>query len=367
MRAIHLVQRDDPATGGAGRVAVELVKRLPEFGVDAKCLFLYGEPGPFAAELPGQCIHLMLRSARDAWRGSALLRGTLLRERAEVVHHHDGLTWTHLVTPLVPRVRRYGHAHLDPPGPNAPWRHRLAGFLHRRTYGRLVCISEDTRRAWVASGFPTARTVVIPNGVDTDAFTPPTGAQSLAARERLGLPPDAAVIGYCGRLHNAMKGTDDFLRVVAVLPEQVWGVLAGSGPDEDALRALAVELGVAGRVHFAGALSPALPLYHASNAFVLTSHYEPFGLVALEAVACGLPVFAFAARGGLDALLRDVGATVIGPREPRQLAAALLNFLDRECVNGNPPAGNDALARYSWTAAARALAEDYRLERVASE
>ena len=183
----------------------------------------------------------------------------------------------------------------------------------------------------------------------------------MAAREQMNIPLDALTIGYSGRLHNAMKGTDDFVRTLAATPAGTWGVIAGSGPDESALRKLAYDRGVSDRLRFAGTLNPTLPIYHASDALVITSHYEPFGLVALEATACALPVFAFAACGGLVELLREVGATLIEPRDPGLMATSIINFFNLEVRNNRLPVEAATLTKYSWSSAARALAEDYRL------
>jgi glycosyltransferase involved in cell wall biosynthesis len=358
IRAIHICQRDDPATGGAARVAVELVKRLPDHGVVAKCLFVYGAPGHFLKELEGRCTHLGLTSSRQALLHGRRLRSLLRAEMPDVIHHHDGLIWTHFISRRFPGLLRYGHAHLDPPSSGTSFRHRIANWVQRRTYHRLICVSTSTRESWIARGFPAHQATVLRNGVDTGIFRPATEVERVDARRSFHLPQDARVIAFVGRLHNAMKGPDDFLRVLALLPREFYGLVAGVGPDESSLKALAVELGIGNRVFFAGLLATTAKCYHAADVLLVTSHYEPFGLIVLEATACGIPVAGFSARGGLMQLLRQVDAVVVDQRNCRALAHAVLRLATSE-------SGTRTLRRayieaeYSWDKAAELLAQSY--------
>jgi D-inositol-3-phosphate glycosyltransferase len=152
---------------------------------------------------------------------------------------------------------------------------------------------------------------VIPCGVDTDLFHP---MDREAAREALGLPLGPVLL-YVGRL-NPIKGIETLLEALPRLAEP-----AGQGPallviggdvDEPEnghgafLRARARALGLDGRVRFLGAQpQERLPLYYtAAEATVMPSYYESFGMVALEAMACGAPVVA-SRVGGLATTIQD--------------------------------------------------------------
>jgi D-inositol-3-phosphate glycosyltransferase len=210
------------------------------------------------------------------------------------------------------------------------------------------------------------RVRIIPLGVDHAFFAPGDRAQ---ARRALGLPSTGPLLLFVGRI-QPLKGADVAVRVLAELdPTTSEGnptlvVVGGpSGPHgEDSYRGLlglAAELGVADRVR----LVPPQPhevistYYRAADVCLVPSRSESFGLVALEASACGTPVVA-SAVGGLTTLV-DHGETgfLVENREPGSFAA----FVDR--ILGDPAlarsmsrrAATRAL-RYSWREAAERLA-----------
>src|SRR5206468_2913715 len=180
------------------------------------------------------------------------------------------------------------------------------------------------------------RVVTVPPGVDLDTFAP---GDRLAARERLGIRPDALMLLFVGRL-QPLKAPDVLLRAVAgmdcdlagLVEVVVGGAPSGSGHAEpEALMKLAGELGIAHRVRFR---PPAdrrqlVSYYRAADLTVVPSHNESFGLVALESQACGTPVVA-AAVGGLRTAVRDgVSGVLVDGHDPVDYAAAIRTVLGR--------------------------------------
>jgi len=181
--------------------------------------------------------------------------------------------------------------------------------------------------------------VAIENGVDTGAFRP-------GAHQHRADPP---LIVTVGRL-SEQKGQDRLLRAVAQLRRQDLTVrLVGSGPDELGLRRLAVELGVAERVEFAGERDPRED-YRAATLVVLPSRWEGLSLVLLESMACGAPIIASAAGAG--AVLGESGVVIDSGSDQAfvdQLAGAVADLLDdegRRHLLGSA-ARNRILERYS--------------------
>lgn len=181
-----------------------------------------------------------------------------------------------------------------------------------------------------------ARVRVVPPGVDLTTFSP---GDRVAAREALELPQDAEVVLFVGRI-QALKGPDVLLKAAAEMvrrdPQRrqrlivaVIGGPSGSGLDKPrALQALARELGIADIVQFV----PPVPRqelaqwFRASDAVAVPSRSESFGLVALEAQACGATVVA-ADVGGLPRAVGSAAVLVQG-HDPAVWAEQLLSVLD---------------------------------------
>jgi phosphatidylinositol alpha-1,6-mannosyltransferase len=173
---------------------------------------------------------------------------------------------------------------------------------------------------------------VVPNGTDPERFRP---LDAGAARRRLGLG-DGPLLLTVGRL-VPRKGIDTTLRalptVLDAVPDLTY-LVVGTGPDRARLDALATTLGVRDHVQFEGHV-PAddLPHYYgAADLFVMPSREAPpdvegFGIVFLEAGACGLPVVG-ARTGGIPDAVRD-GETglLVPPSSPAALAEALTHVL----------------------------------------
>lgn len=329
LKALHICQRDDPATGGAVRVAAEYVKRLPKYEIDAHCLFLYGSPGYFRAELGEERTHYLgIQNSREFLKFGRLL--DFLREiQPHIIHHHDGLLWSHLLTFSHPGVVKVAHAHLDAENGGLLSRSALAAWLQRQSTDLLICITENTRKSQIEQGgYLPNRTHVLYNGVDRDRFYPPSAAERAIARRQFGLPSDVPVIGFVGRLHCQMKGTDDFLRAIALLPPHFWALIVGCGPDADYLKQLAATLGIAERVVFTGTVEKPSAAYHSMDVFCLTSHWEPFGLVVAEAMACRVPIVGFICAGGVNELLTPETGCVLPNRDLEAMARSLIEAIE---------------------------------------
>jgi glycosyltransferase involved in cell wall biosynthesis len=196
---------------------------------------------------------------------------------------------------------------------------RLNVALERNSFDRahaLVAVSELVRRQLIDCGMPPGKIHVVPNGVDLDAFAPGPGR-----RADFGLPDGPVMALFAGDIRSSRKNLDTVLRALADVPElhlAVAGKLAGSPYPQMVQR-----LGLGARVHFLG-LRPDIPaLMRAVDMFVFPSRFEPFGLVMLEASACGLPVIASRAAGASDALANDGLIVLDDPDDVPGLAAAL--------------------------------------------
>jgi UDP-glucose:(heptosyl)LPS alpha-1,3-glucosyltransferase len=129
---------------------------------------------------------------------------------------------------------------------------------------------------------------VIYNGVDLEAFHPRLRLERVAVRARLGIAADSMVYLFVGSGFER-KGLPQLLHALAGL-ETARLIVVGRDKRTGAMQRLAARLGLASRVHFAGAQDNVKPWYGAADCFVLPSLYDPFPNAALEAMAAGLPV-----------------------------------------------------------------------------
>lgn len=169
--------------------------------------------------------------------------------------------------------------------------------------------------------------IIIPTGIHPERFR---GGDRWGMRARLGIPGEAPLVLYVGRLgweKNLPYLLQAFHRVAAVA-EPAHLLLAGGGPMEEELRRLAGELGLADRVHLPGmlSLSDLRDAYAAADVFAFASETETQGLVVAEAMAAGLPVVALAATGIVD-VVQGGRSGILVSGGPEEFAGALLQVI----------------------------------------
>jgi glycosyltransferase involved in cell wall biosynthesis len=200
----------------------------------------------------------------------------------------------------------------------------------------------------VRLGRPRSRTSVIPCGVDLDRFRP-DGARAFSRNRR---------IVSVGRL-VPRKGFDILIRAMAAIPDAELLIVGGpdaselsADPEARRLTSLALKFGVSHRVRLCGSVSRAeMPdVLRSADVVACTPWYEPFGIVPLEAMACGVPVLATAVGGMLDTVVDGMTGVLVPPKDPQACANALNSMLsDPARLAAWGAAGHQrAQARYSW-------------------
>ncbi len=356
MRIVHICQRDDPNIGGSLRVAEALVLEQRKSGVDAWILFLYGEPGNVARELDPHSVCLQLSSSREAYKGVFALKRAIRDIRPDIIHSHDGILWPRLVY-LQLSITVVMHSHL-PASRSSNW---VVRRLIMNTTDLIVGISLPTIETWIEAGYPREQITYIANGVDFSRFHKVDEQTKLALREKLGLPEEKTIMLWMGRLHKGMKGSERVEQVAQLLPDDTVLVVVGNGPEYEAMLSSNAGLIEAGKMYMIGSVGEPREYYMASDVFLFTSHYEPFGLVILEAVACGLPIMAFPVDqgGGATELLDEFDACIVGDDLSRQkVHEAILEVMSK--VDSTDVYLGRAMGKYSWADKSRELMVVYR-------
>ncbi|MEV4491455.1 D-inositol-3-phosphate glycosyltransferase [Micromonospora coxensis] len=370
--SVHTSPLHQPGTGDAGGMNVyilEVARRLAEADVEVEIFTraTSGDLPPVVEMAPG--VHVRHVTAgplegltKEELPGQlcAFTAGVLRAEAARAPGHYDlihshywlsgqvgwlakerwGVPLVHTAHTLA-KVKNAQLAAGDRPEPKA----RLIGEEQVVAEAdRLVANTRVEARDLIGRyDADPARVAVVEPGVDLDRFRPALGDRDVtvaAARRRLGLPTQGYVVAFVGRI-QPLKAPDVLIRAVAALRRHdpaladeltvvICGGPSGSGLERPtALIELAASLGIADRVRFlppqTGADLPAL--YRAADLVAVPSYNESFGLVALEAQACGTPVLA-AAVGGLVTAVRDgVSGVLVDGHDPVEWARTLAHLL----------------------------------------
>ncbi|WP_149360615.1 glycosyltransferase [Lolliginicoccus suaedae] len=219
-----------------------------------------------------------------------------------------------------------------------------------RAASRVIATSSEEAFELARMGVPGTRISRVPCGVDLDAFRP-AAQQQRAGGGRKRIVSVGSLV--------PRKGFDIAIRAVAHIPSAELVIAGGPEParlEQDAearrLRSLARELGVEERVRLLGQVPrEEMPgLLQSADVVLCTPRHEPFGMVPLEAMACGVPVVAHAVGGLPDTVVDGVTGVLVPPQRPRLLVNALCHVLSRPALaEAWGIAGRDrAVARYSW-------------------
>ena len=352
MKIVHLVIGGEVAGGQV--VALRLARAARAAGHEVA--FVSPSPGPFLdrVEAEGMPSHVVPISGALDLGAVRRLRALLKRERADVLHTHG-----HFAVNVVGRLAGgvvISHMHIENAfraGRGRAAQIRVDNWTAWRC-AAIVAVSDATREALLAQGYPAAKTVTIHNGIEPAEPVSPAFSES------------APLLLEVARLCD-VKGQRELIRALAQLESRDAVVLL-AGEDLEAggafrrgLEQEAAELGVAGRLRFLGYRADVPALIESADVFVLPSWVEGLPLGVLDAMARGKPVVA-GAVGGTPELVAD-GETglLVPPRDVDALARALDELLrDPERARRLGEAGRTrALTEFSADAAAERVLRLY--------
>ncbi|MBN1164777.1 MAG: glycosyltransferase [Candidatus Krumholzibacteriota bacterium] len=322
-------------TGGAEKVVQTLVRGLPEYGIAPEIICLRG-PGRVGEELRegGSILHAHLTAG--PWDPSAFftLKKLFGRDRGAVLFcldHHNAIFWGALCAASAGLRHRVLGVHStglwDKGGTFS-----LSDRMVLSRYQKIIALAPrhaEYMREHEKIG--KERIVLIYNGVDIETFRPvASGEQKLRLRKELSLPPGDFVVTIAAALRPE-KNHRMFIRAAARViakNREITFLVAGSGGEEDRLRALAAEMPLGDRIRFLGLRDDIPRILSASDLLTLCSFpvVETFPLVVLEAMATGIPVVATAV-GSIPDMLREGEEGILIPSgDEAALAAAWLEL-----------------------------------------
>ena len=227
---------------------------------------------------------------------------------------------------------------------------------------KIIAISNATKDYVLSLGAKPSKVEVIYNGVDLARFRPITGKRE-EMRKKLGIPQNAIVVLTVRRLvyKNGVDTLIDAANIAIKKNPRIVFLVVGKGPDMESVKLQDAQLGIEANFRLAGFVSDEdLPFYYnAADLFVLPSKSgEGLPLVALEAMACGLPVIATDVGGIREILMEDYGKLVL-PNQPELLAKAILDFASVDFSSRKRELRAMVEKRFSWDANVERLVEIY--------
>jgi glycosyltransferase involved in cell wall biosynthesis len=288
------------------------------------------------------------------------LRRAWAAERPDVVHSHfwmSGIATLEAAKPLaIPAIhtfhalgaekRRFQGAADTSPDTRIAEEEKIV-----RTVDRVIATSSAEVFELLRMGAHPRSVRIVPCGVDVSLFTPDGPSEQR--------PGDRGRIVALSRL-VPRKGIADVIEALAAIPDAELIVAGGgegpdlvSDPEAQRLSAIASRCGVGNRVSFRGRVErdAVPPLLRSADVVVCTPWYEPFGIVPVEAMACGVPVVVSSVGGLVDTVLDGTTGLHVPPRSPHRLAEALNGLLADEAQRRmlGRLGAERARSRYSWS------------------
>lgn len=307
---------------------------------------------PYMGAFADQLAAAFRRAAPDLvhahfWMSGLASLGAAARHGVPVVQTYHALGTV--------KRRHQGAADTSPPE-----RLDIERTIAQRAIG-IVATCRDEVEELRRIGAPAPRIRIVPCGVDLEKFRPDGAAEARGRAHR---------VVVLGRLVER-KGVADAVRAIAGLADVELVVAGGPdaralGGDPEALRTqrIAAELGVADRVVLRGrvARDEVPPLLRSADAVVCCPWYEPFGIVPVEAMACGVPVVGSAVGGLLDTVVDGVTGFLVPPRDPHAIREALARLLGDARLRARLGAAGAVRAHlgYGWDRVAAATLGAYR-------
>ena len=325
-----------PRIGGAERVVTAVSECLAGRGYDVTVL-TRRLPGTLAVEIRrGVTIHRLPAPAPKALGALSFVASAVYlakKLQPEIIHAHELISPSFAAVlakplvrcPVVATVHRSGEiGEINRLRRNAFGRWRLK--LYRRRLDAFITLSQAIDSELASEGIPDRQRIMLPNGIDTSHFIPASIIQKADLRSNLGLPVDAVIAIYTGRLAPEKR----LLHLVKLWPEVVRRhpkallLIVGSGSEDQALRENAGK-----NILMVGSQPDVAPYLQSADLFVLPSIAEGISLALLEAGGCALPAVACAIGGNTEIIAHEQTGLLAPASDLTQFKEAVISLLDK--------------------------------------
>ena len=313
MKILHIIT--SLRTGGAEKLMVDLLPRLKEMGYQIDLLLLDGTDTPFRRDIEGAGINVYdLGKGGSVYSPIKLLKLIPFLKKYDIVHTHNTASqlFAAIGSIIYKSILCTTEHNTTNRRRNWKWYTRIDRWMYNR-YQHIIAISDQTKlhlKTYLRDLIPPITT--IPNGIDTSKYNSSSTIRLLPNMNNCTIKI-MQVAGF-----RQQKDQDTTIKSLLFLPETYHLFLVGDGVRRKELQDLVKDLNLINRVHFLGIRTDVDKLLKSSDIVVMSSHWEGFGLSAVEGMAAGKPVIA-SDVDGLREVVKDAGI-LFSPGNENELA-----------------------------------------------
>lgn len=311
-------------TGGAESLIAQIVPRMIADGLDVEVALFDGVDTPFRRRLENVGVKIYTFAVGGSvYNPLHILRLRRLMRRFDIVHTHNTAPqlFAAIGSVLCSVVLCTTEHNTSNRRRRWKWYAPLDRWMYSR-YRHIICISPETQKNLLEFVDHTSTSIsTIYNGIDVKRYAEATACD--INKDAYGCR--TALVQVAGFRYQ--KDQDTVIKALTMLPDDIHLYLVGDGERRAELEALTAQLGLDKRVHFLGIRSDVPEILKAADIAVMSSHWEGFGLAAVEAMAARLPVIAT----DIDGLGQVVaGAGILFPHEDAEALADAISRLDAD-------------------------------------
>lgn len=294
MKILQII--DSLGTGGAEKLILDTVPLFVKKGNQVDVLLLNGEKTPFYKELESLNCCNIYSLGSSFYNPLYILKIISYLYKYDVVHVHLFPAQYFAALAKIFCFRKVKFIFTEHSTSNRRLENKKLRLIEKfiyRFYNTIICITPEVKNVLSKKlSIPNEKMIVVENGVDINKISKACALE----RETMGYDTnDILLIMVAG--FRPMKDQDTLIKTLSALPEKYKLILVGSGEREEDIRTLVNSLNLQKRISFLGVRSDVYSLYKMCDIAILSSHAEGFGLAAVEAMACGVPLIASDVQG----------------------------------------------------------------------
>ena len=314
-------------TGGAEKLLVDIVPRLNRKGIMCDVLTLIDEETPFKQELEKKNVKVIgLSKTMSAYDPRFIIKIKPYLKQYDIVHTHlfQSQYWTGMAKILFSRHTKLITTEHSTSNRrrNIKWIKPIDRFVYKQ-YNKIISISCGTTYQFIEYLGIREKVFTIPNGIDIDYFKNAIPIERKSLDDRLN-NNDFIITMVAG--FREQKDQDTLIKALPDLPKSVKLILVGDGIRRKYCEQLAENLGVKERAFFLGIRNDVANILKSSDVVVMSSHWEGFGLSAVEGMAAGKPVIVSNVEGLAD-IVKGAGL-LFSPGDEKELARLIVRLKD---------------------------------------